>query len=283
MPQAEAAPDGEPVQLGALRFEFAGKPVDFTPVFPSAPSRNTVSTNAGDHELYVSGFGINRAFQEALRLWRKNKYQRLHELTIAVAEASPGRLVEIARDAPEEAEAKGLREELGCSACFARAGLVGKDKRVGSAFVDIIDQEWRPLHEKNVGMLYVVGPRGEGAKGHGPTIAGKENFLEAVECLGENAVRAVCEYNRLAQLAPERSLPRLEVVQWCLVSGGVYKHWDSSKLDVAAATVRGLLRGAEGLPEDGPDAPPTFRLTYDEDVFAQAVAEEVRNRAGAMA
>ena len=50
--------------------------------------------------------------------------------------------------------------------------------------------------EKNVAMLYVVGPKGTGAPGgHGPTMDSNTEFLAAVEDMASNAISIVAAYN----------------------------------------------------------------------------------------
>ncbi|CAK0811740.1 unnamed protein product [Prorocentrum cordatum] len=118
-------------------------------------------------------------------------------------------------------------------------------------------------------MLYVVGPKGQGAPGGGgPTVAGRGEFLDGVEAMAHNAVLAVAGYNDSEEVH-RGALPVVEALQFCLVSGGVYRHPDASKLDVAAATVRGLRLGASEGPAGG--SLPVVRFAYDEGVFERAV------------
>jgi len=194
----------------------------------------------------------------ALQLQKNNEYQRLHSLLLEDALQEPGKLI-----AAGEA-AQVVANGLGCVASFARCSGPGRGP-VGAVFIDVFANEARPLNDRNVAMVYVVGPKGAGAPGgHGPTISDREEFLEAVTDLGANAMAAVLEYNQEAQ---ERQLPRIDIVQWCLVSGGVYRHPQTSKLDVAKATVEGLRKSVLGADCH----PPQFKFAYDEGVFEEAV------------
>lgn len=258
----------------AVRFTFCGKPKGHTPIFVPSPQANTASVNAGDYLLYVGGGAINRAFKQELKLGRDNGFQRLHEAALVAAAAKPGELVAV----PQVA----LNTDLQLLNCFARvycdAGTAGDGsvrKRVaqpdpvGAVFLDIFAPDHRPLSEKNVAMVYVVGPKGVGARGgHGPTVASADAFLKSVQELGANAIAAVGEYNSRFALQGS-GLPRIEVMQWCLVSGGVYRHPSVSKADVARATVDGMLSG--GL-EAGASAP-EVRFAYDEHAFEDAVGD----------
>eukprot|EP00929_Paragymnodinium_shiwhaense_P113062 TRINITY_DN81328_c0_g1_i1.p1 TRINITY_DN81328_c0_g1~~TRINITY_DN81328_c0_g1_i1.p1 ORF type:complete len:305 (+),score=29.38 TRINITY_DN81328_c0_g1_i1:102-917(+) len=260
--------------VGKLRFAFCGKPVKHTPLYNEAPTCNTASTNAGDWNLYVGGGAINKAFQQILGIKSKNNgYQELHRHMLKKAWASPGTLcVTTAGDAE-------LSRKPGVLVCCSRiSGASGASgDAVGVAYVDIFASECRPLNDKNIGMLYVVGPKGKGAPGgHGPTIEGRDAFLSAVQDMAENAVAAVLEYNSLASATPDSGFPPLEELQFCLVSGGVYRHPETTKRDVARATVLGMLAGAEQHKAQAEQLQPvTIRFAYDEGVFEEAVAELV--------
>merc|ERR1712204_76660 len=111
--------------------------------------------------------------------------------------------------------------------CFAvaRETFGQEDPRyeaaVGSVFIDVFEETSRPLHQRNVAMLYVVGPKGEGGTaGKGPLLP-LASFLASVERLGRVALQLVIDYNAQAMTA---RLPAIEEVRWCLVSGGVYRH-----------------------------------------------------------
>jgi len=233
----------------ALRFGLCGKPETFTPVFDPKPTRNTASVNAGDYQLYVGGGGINKAFMNALNLDAENGYQAIHEAMLKQAVAQPGRLVR-----------SKMGQELGLENCYARVPNAVSGP-VGAAFIDVFTPEHRPLSKRNVAMLYVVGPKGEGVD--------RDIFLQAVRDTAANAISTVCEYNRLA-LASTPPLPDIVVVRWCLVSGGIYKHPSTSKLDVATATIEGMLSSADTV---GPTTQgvPLVKFTYDEHAFEDAV------------
>lgn len=224
--------------------------------------------NAGDYNLYVGGGSINKAFRQVLKLKGRNGYQELHEALFDEARARSGQLVALPMDSATMVVAK----ELGLLACFARVAAISRDGGpVGAVFLDVFRQGRRPLSEQNVAMLYVVGPKGQGAPGgHGPTIADRGQFLEAVEELAVNAITAVGAYNELVA-TDAIDLPKIEVVQWCLVSGGVYRHPEASKRDVATATVEGMVKASA----DGEKSWPLVRFAYDEHVFEDAVASTV--------
>lgn len=251
-----------------LSFAFCGKSEKFTPLYEERPATNIVSTNAGDSRLYLGGLTINEAFCKVLGVlngkWDSegNGYQALHEFMLEQAWESPGKMVAMA----------GLLEPLAkasLSACCARVSGASKMKGdpLGVTFVDIFHNDARPFNQKNVGMLYVVGPNG--CEWMPRCIKNSEDFLRAVEDMASNAIAAVLDYNAMVAADSSAVLPALETVQWCLVSGGVYCHADCSKLDVAQATLRGMEAAAEGRSSS---APLTVRFAYDEAAFEEAVA-----------
>merc|ERR1712241_883835 len=100
-------------------------------------------------------------------------------------------------------------------------------------------------------------------------VTDRTNFLRMVEYTASNLMQAVLEYNSLSRVVA--GFPQVEVLQCCLVSGGAFRHPDTSKVDVAAAIVRGLGDAARGAATR--DELPMVRFAYDEDrVFEAAVA-----------
>ncbi|CAK0811194.1 unnamed protein product [Prorocentrum cordatum] len=135
-----------------------------------------------------------------------------------------------------------------------------------------------------VGLLYLEAPCGAvewGAGrwqvgGHRPTLTDRGAFLRAVEGAAANALLAVREYNRAAAGSP---LPRVEVLQFCLISAGPQRHPDASRLDVAAALVRGLAAGAAGA--GAAEDLPLVRLAHDPEGALQRAAEALGGPAAA--
>jgi len=265
---------GAPRQLGCLKVDFCGKPEAFTPVYYDAPAAATASVNAGDYKLYVGGGSINLAFQRMLGFDSKhNKYQVLHSALCEAALAAPGCLQRL-DDVKHPDASKENATELGLTGSFARMPASHQgDDHVGIAILDVFSARRRPLSDQNVAMLYVVGPKGQGAgysAGAGPVVSNAKEFLESVKEMASNALLAVSEYNTLAAAVSveEEKLPQIEVVQFCLVSGGVYKHQEASKIDVAAATVAGL-QAAAAVAKKG--TVPLVRFAYDAGAFEDAV------------
>ena len=130
--------------------------------------------------------------------------------------------------ASEHPEASDFLKAARLTDCFAVAGesFGEEDPRyeaaVGSAFIDVFEETSRPLHQRNVAMLYVVGPKGEGAfAGQGPLLP-LDRFLASVERLGTVALQLVVDYNAVqAKKLTADQLPFIDEVRWCLVSGGV--------------------------------------------------------------
>jgi len=272
-----------------IQFDFEPEPESFSALFLDAPARNTASCNAGDYRLYVGGGAINKAFgdlfkkEQGLQFGRISEdYQQLH-MELLHASRKAGRKLVSARDLPKAAE---ILPKLSLLASFGRAadevepeGMEGTSPElrgaIGSVFIDVFQQEQRPMHPKNVAMLYVVGPKGEGATGPlGPgtgPLYDEDRFLESLEVLATKSIEAVAEYNDIRETScgPVPG-PPIEEVRWCLVSGGVYRHESVSKVDVARITIQGMraARGADGL---------VVTFAYDEDVFKKAWQIENKN------
>jgi len=262
--QKDGGADIAPLK-GVDKFKFDPDPApDFSPLYLPGPGPNTAAVNAGDYKLYVGRGAINGAFEKLLKKEQGeggscDQYAVLHDALLS-ASISQGRSL-VAAPAAEPS-----LQELRLAASFGQAGQDGT--KVGSVFIDVFDASARPLNEKNVAMLYVVGPKGEECtfpvqEGSGPHLA-KEAFLDSVQLLGRRAVEAVAEYNSrwAGSTVSSQELPKIEEIRWCLVSGGVYRHGQASKFDVAKATLQGM--------SFAPDANLTVTFTYDENVFEQA-------------
>ena len=193
-------------------------------------------------------------------------YQNLHALLLRASRQLGGKMV-VASDLPDTNDfLKGAQ----LTDCFAVAGeAFGKEDprykgATGSVFIDVFDEASRPLHKKNVAMLYVVGPKGEGSfPGQGPLLP-LDSFLASVERLGKVALQLVADYNAVqdAKKNATDQLPSIDEVRWCLVSGGVSSHSGASKVEVASATLRGMRSVVGRMP--------VVTFTYDDDVFRQA-------------
>ena len=258
--------------MQSCRFSFESMPDGYPAIYEVDATENTASTNAGDYRLYVGGGSINWAFGDLFTrhqgLWWEGKmclpYQMLHEAALQKSLQTDGRLCSMDRDEMMNDDGALLLPSLGLAACFCCAGEIypGEEGRfagaIGSIFVDIFEEEKRPLNAKKVAMLYAVGPKGLGCSGPQPLLD-KSTFLKALEALGRRSLETVAAYNAIAT---HQGLPLIEKLRWCLVSGGVYRHGDVSKIEVARATLRGMkaaeARGFEVI------------FAYDEDVFADA-------------
>uniref|UniRef100_A0A7S4W0W3 Uncharacterized protein n=1 Tax=Alexandrium monilatum TaxID=311494 RepID=A0A7S4W0W3_9DINO len=259
---------------GGPRFSFCERTDSYTPVFVATATANTASVNVNGALLrgYARSMG-NVGMKEDV-------YDRLYSAMLREAQAAPGRL-RAAVNAPQGAV--GAMHDLGFAGSFSRVpGHCSPSQHgaVGAVFIDVYAPAHRPLCERNVALIYVEGPNGNvGAGGTGlfgvarPAIGDSDDFLKAVEDTASNTMLAVREYNGLAEVgrAGPEALPRIEVLQFCLVSGGPYRHPEVSKLDVAKAIVRGLIAGCSGGSPGTVGAPPAVRLAYDEDVFRTAV------------
>mmetsp|Transcript_9351 Transcript_9351/g.29747 ORF Transcript_9351/g.29747 Transcript_9351/m.29747 type:complete len:334 (-) Transcript_9351:58-1059(-) len=268
---AAAARCEEPRTGGPPRFSFCARTDSYTPVFVATAAADMASVNVNGALLrgYARSVG-NVGMKEDV-------YDRLYSAMLQEAQASPGRL-RSALDAPKGAVA--AMRDLGFVGSFARVPGSAARGVTGATFIDVYDPEHRPLCGRNVALIYVEGPNGNAGAGgwglFGPerqVIGDRDEFLRAVEDTAANVMLAVREYNGLAEAggAGSAPLPHVEALQFCLVSGGAYRHPGASKLDVAIAIVRGLISGCSGGPAGASRTPPAVQLAYDEDVFRKAV------------
>lgn len=264
-----------------FRFDPAPLPGQYPDIYLKEPRLNTASVNAGDYRLYVGGGSNNAAFAKLFikhqpsplkmnnKKWPYNEdYQTIHTALLRGSRAAGGQIV----SASEIPEANALLSTVGLAASYGKLGqnlegdTVPKENEVlrgatGSVFIDVFKADWRPIHAKNVAMLYVVGPKGEtksAGAGVGSPVLPKNEFLASVELLAKEALQTVITYNKAAS---KEGLPLIEEVRWCLVSGGVYRHQDSTKIEVAKATISGM----RSVEDDGSVQQVTF--TFDEDCF----------------
>eukprot|EP00747_Dinoflagellata_sp_TGD_P018972 gnl/TRDRNA2_/TRDRNA2_126857_c0_seq2.p1 gnl/TRDRNA2_/TRDRNA2_126857_c0~~gnl/TRDRNA2_/TRDRNA2_126857_c0_seq2.p1 ORF type:complete len:107 (+),score=13.16 gnl/TRDRNA2_/TRDRNA2_126857_c0_seq2:33-353(+) len=82
---------------------------------------------------------------------------------------------------------------------------------------------------------------------------------------GAAVTAAVSAYNlRCRAHDSELTLPEIEMVRVCLLSGGKFKHPSTSKNEVAEALMKGLLST-----HDGGTSSPQLDFAYDGDVFRE--------------
>lgn len=262
---------------GGTRVSFEAKPDEFSPLYLETPVRSTASVNAGDYRLYVGGLAMNGAFAKMLhheqgldydenvwQRWELLQYTQLH-LDLLAASRNAGNAFVASPNLPA---VEVLLGDLNLSAACAVAGVPsnqdvpGHESASGAVFLDVFAVGKQLLAEKNVAMLYVVGPKGEGCTGpkQGPLLD-RACFQAGVRSLAKRALDLVGTYNR-----DWAAGALIEEVRWCLASGGVYCHPDVKKVEVAAATIHGMR-------DSNIDVSVTF--TYDEDAFRQAFESEL--------
>lgn len=110
---------------------------------------------------------------------------------------------------------------------------------------------------------------------------GKERTLQEAEEFyrGKYTPAQVKQYWQAACRPAKRSatervaLPRIDILRMCLLSGGVYKHPEAGKVEVAKALIRGLLQPAG-------QSGPILDFAFDEDCFRLAWEELGSGEAG---
>jgi hypothetical protein len=274
-----APPAGTPRDLPRITFADPHHPQRFSEIYLPDPPANFASLNAGDYLLHVGGGGINREFRvtlEACGQHPEHKYERLHQELLRGASRTPGKLYWLQR--PSQAETNASDDWL-LEDTVAFCGLVPPGSRmaklspVGLISIAVFPEDRRPKGSaKNVAMVYVVGPNCGSAVSRGQREVDEmsaQDFLEVVDAIGNAITDAVVQYNTAAEPTLRTSLPQIEMVRVCLLSGGVFRHPDASKLQLAKSFVTGLLRG--GTPWDGSRTTvPTLDFAWDADVFRTA-------------
>lgn len=282
--EAVAPPPGELPGPEDFTFAEAPAPGCFTPVYPKDPGANLASMNAGDYFLYVGGSAINRAFSDAL--WNagqdpREKFEYLHKALLDKASEKPGELCWLR---PEMLHPKSWRDwaltdvQALCGLVPAAVpGLGSTDAQlaeirpVGLVALTVFPSRKRPCgSDQNVGMVYTVGPNCGPVRKKGRRDCDRlsvEQFQRVLESLGHAVGATVAGYNRQRlEAGGSPAPPRIDVTRVCLVSGGVYKHPDASKEQVAAA----LLRGLAAAHQAGGEHSPRCDFAWDDDVFKTA-------------
>ena len=171
---------------GAPRVALASyKAPGYTPVYSDNASRYLVSVNAGDPQLYVGGGSINLAFLRAINegASRASLQQRgplggldpswgqrmrdVHASALAAARRAPtGTAALHCADAPGGPSGGPVPPQFPFWGIFSivptREEAAEAKIKETDCFVslDMFHREMRPLSEKNIGMVYVVGPKG---------------------------------------------------------------------------------------------------------------------------
>lgn len=231
-----------------------------TPLYDEHTEEYTCSLNAGDNGLYVGGDGINRAFSEMLTAGGHSvdKYEALFKELLAKAVKENGEKSDEEVKATVFENVEKQYPDVKFALCRIRNSLKkGNDFTVGSVFVVIFKKGFPYKNERNMGMVYVVGPKGK-------NFGSAEGFLEAVEDTAENLMTALCDYNGHVKRETVRRNYRMNICRICLFSGGIFKHPNANKFSVAKAILGGLARGYRH------GASPRLNFAYDEDAFKEA-------------
>jgi len=195
------------------------------------------------------------------------KFQKFHKDLWEKAKTSFGRVV------PAEPEAL---KEVGLAYSSCRSIVENADKPTGCCFLSVFPKDKRPCgNEHNVCMVYVVGPKGDNGMS-------KKEFLSQVRDCGKNIVVSVNQYNlrRQSNNSDKDSskegkkedasfFVRIDLVRVCLVSGGVYKHKNATKKEIATCLMEGLFLNPSAQYVHSP----VFEFAYDDDVFKKAYEE----------
>jgi len=246
-----------------IKFDKPGEG-SFSSLFEKNPKHRTVTVNAGNKEkLWVGGSGINGAFAKLLETRKQDvsRYSLVHRQAFnRASERKMGQKV-IFYNVNSYNYVKTV-------AAFAP----NLDRTTGFICLDSFRSRYRIHDHKNVGMLYVVGPKGKDYQS-------KKGFLKELERIGANLLDVVQTHNLEFNIST-KSVDKLDPEKWelsennltveevriCLVSGGIYRHEEATKVEVAKALLRGLLSNHNGKT-------PRMTFMYDENAFERAYLE----------
>lgn len=235
-----------------------------TPCYGAEAKEGFASVNAGDHQLYVGGKGINKAFADILKSAGQQieKYECLHEnlLTRALQENKDNRDSEIRSilmDDPTDSH-----PDIRIALCRTSPDLrkIDPSGRTGSVYISAFKDKFPHHSPSNMAMVYVVGPKGS-------EFNSKEEFLDAVHATAVNLMTALCDFNGFVRREEQKTYAKISVCRVCLFSGGVYRHNEATKADVAEAILSGLNEAYRHGPA------PRLNFTHDEDVFRKVWTE----------
>nr|PVC51008.1 hypothetical protein MACL_00001866 [Theileria orientalis] len=237
---------------------FSPKTANPTPLYETNPTEFVVSVDAGNPELSVGGAGVNGAFGS---LFQEMGYDLNSFRTLFTDLLKHTRKLNNEDPTQFMATAEEPNNHVLFSLCrIPNDSSYFKHENEGVVFVTIFKNKFPHSNSHNLGFVYVVGPNGANYK----TV---DDFLDAVHKLGDNMVTALCDYNGTAKRETAKKLPRVTTCRLCLVSGGIYKHPEVTKLDVAKSLLNGVAEGYRHGPT------PRFNFAYDEDVFRVAWCE----------
>lgn len=239
----------------------------FTPVYDEDPKERCGSVNAGDHQLHVGGSGCNKAFHEVLTAAGQNveNYQALQK---ALLKKSITDNEEKESDVDVRAvQLENLEEhtsDLKFALCRNCKALQSRDAdgATGSVYLSVFKDSKNPKgKEKNIAMVYVVGPKGT-------DLPDRDLFLDAVKRTAVNIMTVLCDYNgAVRRQGSQKVVQRMNVCRISMFSGGVFKHSEVSKKEVAKAIISGLEEGYRHGPA------PRLNFAFDDDAFKQVWIE----------
>jgi hypothetical protein len=200
--------------------------VDERELYAADASVPTLSVNAGDYKLYVGGMGINAAFlQYTTPLEKRTKGSSRNYFQDADIQNMHQRCLDGYRVREQGTD------KLKCVYASKSPAHI-YDERIGAVFVDLFkDDHWPHGNEKNVGMVYAVGPRGYNSGGHGPLIDSADEFLDIVRDTAERILRA-------SDIAMNQK--GAWVLNMTLLSANAYRHKACGVIDVVRAILDGL-------------------------------------------
>jgi hypothetical protein len=208
----------------------------FTNIYDISQNKRFGSVNAGDNDLYVGGSNINYQFSQTI--YKPFKYKDIHTNIL-----NKKGITKIDYDKTDDLNFEKYNDSLKYTYFKKKQGING------TVFLHIFKGYFPNLDKNNISMIYVVPPKGD-------LYESVKKFLEDIKITAKNIGSLVTLYNN------QNKDDSLEVVRVCLFSGGLYKHEDATKRDVARNIIEGLLESTKVFV--------TYEFAYDNDEFRKA-------------
>lgn len=255
---------GSRISPGYVSFCELSADSSYTSCYDLDSKDGFASVNAGDHDLYVGGKGINLAFAEVLGKAKQevDKYAELHKNLLARAlqenkDNSDNEIRSILMDDPTD-----THPDIKIALCRTSPEMrkIDPSGKTGSVFISAFKHKMPHDSQSNMAMVYVVGPKGTDFKR-------KKDFLDAVHATAVNLMTALCDFNGFVRREEQKSYSKISLCRVCLFSGGAYRFANTSKVEVAEAILSGLNEAYRHGPA------PRLNFAYDEDVFRKVWTE----------
>lgn len=224
---------------------------------------NFASLNSGDNNLCIGRGSINLEFKKELTQYGHNSYhinvinQELYKITKnnynLIWLKTPNGVINSNVNPVNNWHEKTNNFKAICGLYKTNIYEIENNSETGFVSIFIFKEDKRPKHNKNIAMIYTVGPYC-----NFNNYTSKDIFLKKLKLVGVNISVALKYYNDNVE-----ETDKIKIIRICLVSGGRYKHVDATKIEVAKTLIIGL-----SLPSYNNEV--IYDFAYDENSFKTA-------------